>query len=141
VRKILETIWSLHVRVASVTFCTPLTQRKAVLPCARNLQKVPRTVEVGNSGVSRIVPDQQQLERILESGSVRQKFPRLQVQTLDVKYVAEVSGHGSGLYVRIPKEIVDWFNIVAGDRIKVALLQRKAWKLEFEETVTESKTE
>ena len=77
--------------------------------------------------------------KALESGKIQSKFPRLQVQSLDVKYIAEVSGHGSGLYIRIPKEIVDWFGIVAGDRIKCALISRKAWK--FEETVTESKTE
>ena len=68
------------------------------------------------------------LTRVLESGKIPTKFPRLQLQVLDIRYIAEVSGHGSGLYVRIPKEVVDFYGIVAGDRIKVALLQRKNWR-------------
>jgi len=75
--------------------------------------------------------------KLLEKGRIQRKFPRLQVQTIDVKYIGEVSGHGSGLYIRIPKEIVDYYGIVAGDRIKIALLQRKNWR-DFEETVEQS---
>ena len=75
--------------------------------------------------------------KYLEKARIQTRFPRLQVQTIGVVFIAEVSGHGSGLYVRLPKEIVDYYTIVAGDRVKVAILQRKNWK-DFEETVQES---
>ena len=68
-----------------------------------------------------------QITQLLERAKVPAKFAHLQVETIDVRYVGELSGHGSGLYVRIPKEIVDYFNLVAGDKVKVAILQRKKW--------------
>jgi hypothetical protein len=76
------------------------------------------------------------ITRVLESAKIQTKFPRLQVQTIDVTFIGEVSGHGSGLYVRIPKEICDYYNFVAGDRVKIRILQRKNWR-DFEEAVTE----
>jgi hypothetical protein len=76
------------------------------------------------------------ITKVLESAKIPTKFPRLQVQTIDVTYIGEVSGHGSGLYVRIPKEICDYYNFVAGDRVKLRILQRKNWR-DFEETALE----
>jgi hypothetical protein len=66
------------------------------------------------------------LTKLLEK--IPKKFPKLHVQSLDISYIGEVSGHGSGLYLRIPKEVVDYFMIVAGDRVKIKLIERKNWR-------------
>jgi hypothetical protein len=76
------------------------------------------------------------ITKVLETAKIRTKFPRLQVQSIDVTYIGEVSGHGSGLYVRIPQPIIEYYGIVAGDRVKLRILQRKNWR-DFEETATE----
>ena len=78
----------------------------------------------------------QRVTQILERTKIATRFPRLQVQSIDVCYIGDVSGHGSGLYVRIPKEICDYYNFSAGDRVKIRILQRKNWR-DFEETATE----
>ena len=74
-----------------------------------------------------------QITQLLERARIPAKFARLHVEPIDVRYIGELSGHGSGLYVRIPKEIVDYFNLIAGNKVKVAILQRKKWT-ELEET-------
>jgi hypothetical protein len=74
--------------------------------------------------------------RLLENAKIPTKFPRLQVQTIDVTYIADVSGHGSGLYLRIPQPVIEYYSIVAGDRVKIRILQRKNWR-DFEETAEE----
>jgi hypothetical protein len=65
--------------------------------------------------------------QVLEHAKISTKFSKLQVQTIDVRYIGELSGHGSGLYVRVPKEIVEYYSLVAGDKVKVCILQRKKW--------------
>jgi hypothetical protein len=65
--------------------------------------------------------------QVLEHAKISSKFSKLQVQTIDVRYIGELSGHGSGLYVRVPKEIADYYSLVAGDKVKVCILQRKKW--------------
>lgn len=69
----------------------------------------------------------QRLTQVLERSKVQVKFPRMKVDMIDVRYIGELSGHGSGLYVRIPKEICDYYGLVAGDKVKVGILQRKRW--------------
>lgn len=65
--------------------------------------------------------------QVLEHPRVSSSFSKLRVQAIDVRYIGELSGHGSGLYVRVPKEIVDYYSLVAGDKVKVCILQRKKW--------------
>jgi hypothetical protein len=48
-------------------------------------------------------------------------------ERIGLKYVSTLSRHGSGLYVRIPGEAIDFFELVAGDQVKVAILERKRW--------------
>jgi hypothetical protein len=69
----------------------------------------------------------QRVTQLLEKAKISSKFPSRQLETLGVTYVGDVSGHGSGLYVRIPREICDYFGITSGDKIKIGLLQRKRW--------------
>jgi hypothetical protein len=68
----------------------------------------------------------QRISQVLEHAKISTKF-KLQVQPIDVRYIGELSGHGSGLYVRVPKEIVEYYSLVAGDKVKVCILQRKRW--------------
>jgi hypothetical protein len=69
----------------------------------------------------------QQTLQVLEHPRNSSNFSKLRVQTIDVRYIGELSGHGSGLYVRVPKEIVDYYSLVAGDKVKICILQRKKW--------------
>lgn len=69
----------------------------------------------------------QRLTQVLERSKIQVKFPRMKVDMIDVRYIGELSGHGSGLYVRIPKEICDYYGLVAGDKVKVGIFQRKRW--------------
>jgi hypothetical protein len=69
----------------------------------------------------------QRIVQVLERAKISTKFSKLRVQTIDVRYIGELSGHGSGLYVRIPKEIQEYYNLIAGDKVKVCILQRKKW--------------
>ncbi len=68
-----------------------------------------------------------QIFQVLEHAKISSKFSKLQVQTIDVRYIGELSGHGSGLYVRVPKEIQEYYSLIAGDKVKVCILQRKKW--------------
>jgi hypothetical protein len=65
--------------------------------------------------------------RILENAKIPTKLPRKTVDIIDVRYVGQLSGHGSGLYIRVPAEIIDYFGLVAGDKVKVSIHQRKRW--------------
>jgi len=69
----------------------------------------------------------QRLAQLLERAKVQTKFPRVKVDVIDARYIGELSGHGSGLYVRVPKEICDYFGLVAGDKVKIGIFQRKRW--------------
>jgi hypothetical protein len=69
----------------------------------------------------------QRIVQVLEHAKIPSKFSKLRVQVIDVRYIGELSGHGSGLYVRVPKEIVEYYSLVAGDKVKVCILQRKKW--------------
>ncbi len=69
----------------------------------------------------------QRMTQILQRAKIPTQLPKLQIQTIDVRYIGELSGHGSGLYIRVPKEIIDYYGLVAGDRVKVAIMQRKKW--------------
>jgi hypothetical protein len=51
------------------------------------------------------------IAKVLETAKIQTKFPRLQTQTIEVTYIGEVSGHGSGLYVRIPQPIIEYYSI------------------------------
>ena len=73
-----------------------------------------------------------QLTGLLEKAKVPRKFQRLAIESVDVRYIGELSTRGSGLYIRVPKEIVDYFDLMAGDKVKIAILQRKKWS-ELEE--------
>ena len=42
-----------------------------------------------------MVASENVLTKLLETGKIPTKFPRLQVQTIDVTYIGEVSGHGN----------------------------------------------
>jgi hypothetical protein len=69
----------------------------------------------------------QRITQILERARIPTKFPKRQTESLGVTYIGEASGHGSGLYVRLPKEVCDYFGLVSGDRIMVRLVERKRW--------------
>lgn len=78
----------------------------------------------------------QRLTQVLKTARIATKLPRLKVDMIDVRYIGELSGHGSGLYIRVPKEICDYFGLIAGDKVKVGIFQRKRWR-DFEDTITE----
>jgi predicted transcriptional regulator with HTH domain len=69
---------------------------------------------------------QRRIIQVLEQARIPSKF-KLRVEAIDVRYIGELSGHGSGLYVRVPKEICDYYGLAAGDKVKVSILQRKKW--------------
>jgi hypothetical protein len=51
----------------------------------------------------------------------------MRLDAVDVRIVAKVSRHGCGLYFRIPQSITEWFGLVAGDKVKIIIAQRKRW--------------
>jgi hypothetical protein len=69
----------------------------------------------------------QRITQILERAKIRTEFPKRQVEVIDVRYVGPITGHGSGLYVRIPKEICDYYDLVAGNQVKIIIAQQKRW--------------
>ena len=42
-------------------------------------------------------------------------------------WISMMSKYGSGLYFRVPPEFVKFFGLVAGDKVKVGVFQRKRW--------------
>jgi len=64
------------------------------------------------------------------------KHQGLTSQRIGVDIVGSIVRQGSGLYIRIPQSIVEYYEMVAGDKVKVGILQRENWR-DFEETVTE----
>ncbi len=74
-----------------------------------------------------MISAKRQITRLLEKAKIPRDFRRPAVQAIDVRYIGELSAHGTGLYVRIPKEILDYYGLVAGDKVKIAILQRKKW--------------
>jgi hypothetical protein len=69
----------------------------------------------------------QRITQVLKTSGIATKFQRMKVDMIDVRYIGQLSGHGSGLYVRVPQEIIEYYGLVAGDKVKVAILQRKRW--------------
>jgi len=53
---------------------------------------------------------------------MRQQFK--EKQTLKVTVVSRVSAHGDGLYLYIPKDVIDVYGIAAGDKIEVQFLRQ-----------------
>ena len=77
-------------------------------------------------------------ERIscLDALALGVKHQDLTSQRIGVDIVGSIVRQGSGLYIRIPQSIVEYYEMVAGDKVKVGVLQRKNWR-DFEETTTE----
>lgn len=43
------------------------------------------------------------------------------VEKIGVVEVIRISAHGSGLYLRLPKDLVEWHRLKKGDRLKVKI--------------------
>lgn len=69
----------------------------------------------------------QRITQILQRAKILTKFPKREIEPIGVTYIGEVSGHGSGLYIRIPGDVCEFYGLTAGEKIKVSLLQRKRW--------------
>ena len=44
-------------------------------------------------------------------------------QVLKITVIARVSAHGEGLYLYIPKDVVEAYGIIAGDKVEVQFLK------------------
>ncbi len=69
------------------------------------------------------------------SASIIVKHLTQQSQRIGVDIIGPVVCYGSGAYVRIPKEIVDYYGFVGGDRVEIRLIERKNWRdIDMEDT-------
>lgn len=69
----------------------------------------------------------QRITQILERVRIPTKFPKRDIEPIGVTYIGEISGHGSGLYIRIPGDICEFYGLTAGEKIRLSLLHRKRW--------------
>jgi hypothetical protein len=58
----------------------------------------------------------------LKRSSYNHLIGAVKAQKIDLQALLRVSAHGDGLYLFIPRDIVDVYGIVSGDRVKVKLL-------------------
>lgn len=52
------------------------------------------------------------------------------LQDIKTSVISRVSAHGRGLYIYLPKDVVESFDIMAGDKLEVEL--RRHWRPRME---------